>query len=142
MVLPFEPHSIIFSDIKYSVDMSQEMKNQGVPEDRLELLRGVNGAFRPGVLTAVMGVSGAAWLRQSPEVNNETRKMFVEEVMQLVELALLGQALVGLPSVLIELLYLFFPSSALSVTENSYPVEMVCMGMSIHIVWASFVTVR
>lgn len=35
------------------------MKNQGVFEDRLKLLKGVSGAFRPGVLTALMGVSGA-----------------------------------------------------------------------------------
>lgn len=35
------------------------MKDQGVTEDRLQLLRGVTGAFRPGVLTALMGVSGA-----------------------------------------------------------------------------------
>ena len=35
------------------------MKVQGVVEDRLVLLNGVNGAFRPGVLTALMGVSGA-----------------------------------------------------------------------------------
>ena len=35
------------------------MKNQGVVEDRLVLLKGVSGAFRPGVLTALMGVSGA-----------------------------------------------------------------------------------
>ncbi|KDP41963.1 hypothetical protein JCGZ_26981 [Jatropha curcas] len=159
MVLPFEPHSITFEDIRYSVDMPQEMKNQGVTEDRLELLRGVSGAFRPGVLTALMGVSGAgkttlmdvlagrktggyiegnitisgypkkqetfarisgyceqndihsphvtvyesllysAWLRLPPEVNSETRKMFIEEVMKLVELEQLRQALVGLPGV-------------------------------------------
>lgn len=37
----------------------QEMKAQGFPDDRLELLKGVNGAFRPGVLTALMGISGA-----------------------------------------------------------------------------------
>ncbi|KVH98014.1 hypothetical protein Ccrd_023769 [Cynara cardunculus var. scolymus] len=43
MILPFEPHSITFNDVKYSVDMPQ----------------GVSGAFRPGVLTALMGVSGA-----------------------------------------------------------------------------------
>jgi ABC-type multidrug transport system ATPase subunit len=30
-----------------------------VTEDRLVLLKGVSGAFRPGVLTALMGVSGA-----------------------------------------------------------------------------------
>ena len=35
------------------------MKEQGVNEDRLVLLKGVSGAFRPGVLTALMGVSGA-----------------------------------------------------------------------------------
>lgn len=35
------------------------MKRQGVPEDRLQLLRDVSGAFRPGVLTALVGVSGA-----------------------------------------------------------------------------------
>lgn len=35
------------------------MKSQGVLEDRLELLKGVSGAFRPGVLTALMGISGA-----------------------------------------------------------------------------------
>jgi len=35
------------------------MKVQGVEEDRLVLLKGVSGAFRPGVLTALMGVSGA-----------------------------------------------------------------------------------
>ena len=37
----------------------QEMKNQGVPGDKLVLLEGVSGTFRPGVLTALMGVSGA-----------------------------------------------------------------------------------
>ncbi|KAJ1376803.1 P-loop containing nucleoside triphosphate hydrolase [Sesbania bispinosa] len=159
MVLPFEPHSLTFDEITYSVDMPQEMKNRGVTEDRLVLLKGISGAFRPGVLTALMGVSGAgkttlmdvlagrktggyiegsitisgypkkqetfarisgyceqndihspnvtvyesllysAWLRLSPEVNSETRKMFIEEVMELVELNILRRALVGLPGV-------------------------------------------
>nr|TKR97408.1 hypothetical protein D5086_0000214010 [Populus alba] len=159
MVLPFEPHSITFDDVIYSVDMPQEMKVQGVVEDRLVLLNGVNGAFRPGVLTALMGVSGAgkttlmdvlagrktggyidgeikisgypkkqetfarvsgyceqndihspqvtvyesllysAWLRLPPEVDSETRRMFIEEVMDLVELNPLRHALVGLPGV-------------------------------------------
>ena len=35
------------------------MKAQGFTEDRLVLLKAVSGAFRPGVLTALMGVSGA-----------------------------------------------------------------------------------
>ncbi|XP_030971325.1 pleiotropic drug resistance protein 1-like [Quercus lobata] len=159
MVLPFEPHSITFDDIIYSVDMPQEMKNQGVLGDKLVLLEGVSGAFRPGILTALMGVSGAgkttlmdvlagrktggyiegnitisgypkkqetfaricgyceqndihsphvtvyeslvysAWLRLSSEVRFETRQMFIEEVMELVELKPLRQAIVGLPGV-------------------------------------------
>lgn len=35
------------------------MKRQGIEEDRLQLLRDVSGAFRPGILTALVGVSGA-----------------------------------------------------------------------------------
>lgn len=35
------------------------MKTQGVEEDRLQLLRDVSSAFRPGILTALVGVSGA-----------------------------------------------------------------------------------
>ncbi|KAL5539498.1 hypothetical protein UlMin_043230 [Ulmus minor] len=159
MVLPFEPLSITFDEIRYAVDMPQEMKAQGITEDRLELLKGVSGAFRPGVLTALMGVSGAgkttlmdvlagrktggyidgsisingypkkqetfarisgyceqtdihsphvtvyeslvysAWLRLPPEVDSTTRKMFIEEVMELVELTPIREALVGLPGV-------------------------------------------
>ncbi|KAL9264841.1 Pleiotropic drug resistance protein 1-like protein [Drosera capensis] len=159
MILPFEQHFITFDDVRYSVDMPQEMISQGVTEDRLLLLKGVSGSFRPGVLTALMGVSGAgkttlmdvlagrktggyiegnitisgypkkqetfarisgyceqndihsphvtlyesllysAWLRLSPEVDSKTRKMFVEEVMELVELNPLRDALVGLPGV-------------------------------------------
>ncbi|KAL3630029.1 transcription factor [Castilleja foliolosa] len=155
MILPFEPHSITFDDIRYSVDMPAEMKAQGATDDKLELLKGVSGAFRPGVLTALMGVSGAgkttlmdvlagrktggyiegnitisgypknqstfarisgyceqndihspnvtvyeslvysAWLRLPRDIDAETRKMFVEEVMELVELNPLRGALVG-----------------------------------------------
>ncbi|KAL9432590.1 hypothetical protein AB3S75_027592 [Citrus x aurantiifolia] len=157
MVLPFEPHSVTFDEVTYSVDMPKEMKLQGILEDKLMLLNGVSGAFRPGVLTALMGVSGAgkttlmdvlagrktggyitgnitisgypkkqetftrisgyceqndihspfvtvyesllysAWLRLPPEVDSETQKMFIEEIMELVELNPLRQSLVGLP---------------------------------------------
>ncbi|KAL3321596.1 hypothetical protein AABB24_039287 [Solanum stoloniferum] len=159
MILPFEPHSVTFDDVMYSVNMPQEMKDQGATEDRLVLLKGVSGAFRPGVLTALMGVSGAgkttlmdvlagrktggyiegdikisgypkkqdtfarisgyceqndihspyvtvyeslvysAWLRLPHNVDTKTRKMFVEQVMDLVELGPLRSALVGLPGV-------------------------------------------
>lgn len=159
MVLPFQPLSLVFNHVNYYVDMPMEMKRQGILEDRLQLLRDVSGAFRPGVLTALVGVSGAgkttlmdvlagrktggciegsisisgypkkqetftrvsgyceqndihspfvtvyesllysAWLRLPSEVDPKTRKMFVEEVMELVELAPLRQALVGLPGV-------------------------------------------
>ncbi|GLT63837.1 hypothetical protein SLA2020_363700 [Shorea laevis] len=159
MVLPFQPLSLAFNHMNYSVDMPAEMKSQDVEESRLQLLRDVSGAFRPGVLTALVGVSGAgkttlmdvlagrktggyiegtisisgypknqatfarvsgyceqndihspyvtvyesllysAWLRLASDVNKETRKMFVEEVMELVELNPLRNALVGLPGV-------------------------------------------
>lgn len=35
------------------------MKAQGIAENKLQLLNDISGAFRPGVLTALMGVSGA-----------------------------------------------------------------------------------
>nr|DAD28757.1 TPA_asm: hypothetical protein HUJ06_030225 [Nelumbo nucifera] len=159
MVLPFQPLSLAFNHVNYNVDMPDEMKSQGIEESRLQLLRDVSGAFRPGILTALVGVSGAgkttlmdvlagrktggyiegsisisgypknqetfarvsgyceqndihsphvtvyesllysAWLRLAPDVKKETRKMFVDEVMELVELNPLRNALVGLPGV-------------------------------------------
>jgi ABC-type multidrug transport system ATPase subunit len=39
--------------------MFQEMLKQGCTTRRLQLLNNVTGAFRPGVLSALMGVSGA-----------------------------------------------------------------------------------
>ncbi|KAK4709134.1 hypothetical protein R3W88_030059 [Solanum pinnatisectum] len=159
MVLPFQPLSLSFNHVNYYVDMPAEMKTQGIEEDRLQLLRDVSGVFRPGILTALVGVSGAgkttlmdvlagrktggyiegcikisgypknqttfarvsgyceqndihspyvtiyesllysAWLRLPSDVKTETRKMFVEEVMELVELKPLRNALVGLPGI-------------------------------------------
>ncbi|KAG5055430.1 hypothetical protein JHK85_007940 [Glycine max] len=159
MVLPFEPYSITFDEVTYAVDMPQEMRNRGVAEENLVLLKGVRGTFRSGVLTALMGITGtgkttlmdvlagrktggyvggnikisgyrkkqetfarisgyceqndihsphvtvyesllySSWLRLSPDINVETRKIFIEEVMQLVELKPLRHALVGLPGV-------------------------------------------
>lgn len=159
MLLPFQPMSLVFNHINYYVDMPAEMKTQGVEGDRLQLLRDVSGAFRPGILTALVGASGAgkttlmdvlagrktggyiegsisisgypknqetfarisgyceqsdihspnvtvyesvlysAWLRLPAEVKKDTRKMFVEEVMLLVELNPIRNGLVGLPGV-------------------------------------------
>ncbi|XP_078447765.1 pleiotropic drug resistance protein 2-like [Wolffia australiana] len=159
MVLPFKPLSLVFHHLNYYVDMPPEMASQGVQETRLQLLRDVSGAFRPGVLTALVGVSGAgkttlmdvlagrktggyiegcifisgypknqatfarisgyceqndihspnitvyeslvfsAWLRLPPEVSPQTQKMFVEEVMGLIELEDLRDMVVGLPGV-------------------------------------------
>ncbi|KAK1412286.1 hypothetical protein QVD17_33413 [Tagetes erecta] len=60
MILPFTPLSMSFDNISYYVDMPLAMKEEGVADDaKLQLLREVSGAFRPGVLTALMGVSGA-----------------------------------------------------------------------------------
>ncbi|CAL5359023.1 unnamed protein product [Camellia sinensis] len=130
---------------------------QGIPDDRLELLKGVSVAYRPGILTALMGVSGAgkttlmdvlasrktggyidgsitisgypknqetfarvagyceqtdihsphvivyeslqyfAWLLLPSNIDSTTRKTFVDEVMELVELTPLSEALVRLP---------------------------------------------
>ncbi|XXG63181.1 hypothetical protein AAC387_Pa05g1423 [Persea americana] len=114
MVLPFVPLSLAFDNIKYSIDMPPEMKKRGIQDDRLMLLKGVSGAFRPGVLTALMGVSGAGKTTLmdvlagrktsgyiegniSISVDSATRKMFIEEVMELVELTSLRESLVGLP---------------------------------------------
>ncbi|KAF7012500.1 hypothetical protein CFC21_026688 [Triticum aestivum] len=157
IALPFHPLSLSFNHINYCVDMPAEMKEQGFAENRLQLLTDISGAFRPAVLTALVGMSGAgkttlmdvlagrktsgsiegsitlsgypknqetfarisgyceqtdihspnvtvyesilysAWLRLSSDVDEKTRKMFVEEVMTLVELDVLRNTMVGLP---------------------------------------------
>ncbi|MCO5612472.1 hypothetical protein L7F22_066739 [Adiantum nelumboides] len=159
MVLPFRPLSISFENINYFVDMPAEMRTRGVANDRLQLLRGVSGTFRPSILTALVGVSGAgkttlmdvlagrktggyieghisisgypkkqdtfariagyceqtdihspnvtvresvaysAWLRLPKDVDKSARMMFVDEVMELVELGSIQDAIVGLPGV-------------------------------------------
>ncbi|KAD3067411.1 hypothetical protein E3N88_35291 [Mikania micrantha] len=59
MVLPFEPLTITFQDLQYYVEPPPEMREHGFTGKRLQLLSDITGAFRPGVLTALMGVSGA-----------------------------------------------------------------------------------
>ncbi|KAI3697943.1 hypothetical protein L6452_31049 [Arctium lappa] len=159
MVLPFTPLSMSFDNVNYYVDMPLAMQEQGVTEDKLELLREVSGAFRPGVLTALMGISGAgkttlmdvlagrktggyiegdirisgfpkvqetftrisgyceqndihspqvtvyeslvfsAFLRLPKDINKEEKMLFVDEVMELVELDNLKDKIVGIPGV-------------------------------------------
>nr|XP_043635485.1 ABC transporter G family member 31 [Erigeron canadensis] len=59
MTLPFKPLSMTFHNINYFVDMPKDMNLEGVAEKKLQLLSDVSGVFRPGVLTALMGSSGA-----------------------------------------------------------------------------------
>ncbi|KAL0319302.1 UNVERIFIED_CONTAM: ABC transporter G family member 29 [Sesamum angustifolium] len=163
MILPFTPLSMSFDNVSYFVDMPQAMKEKGATEEKLQLLCELTGAFRPGVLTALMGVSGAgkttlmdvlagrktrgyikgeirisgfpkrqetfarisgyceqndihspqvtihesliysAFLRLPKEVGKEEKlartSMFVGEVMHLVELDDLKDAIVGIPGV-------------------------------------------
>ncbi|KAI3814129.1 hypothetical protein L1987_18876 [Smallanthus sonchifolius] len=159
MVLPFQPLSLVFNRVNYYIDTPYEMKARGIKDNRLQLIKDVSGVFRPGILTALIGVSGAgkttlmdvlasrktggytegnifisgypknqstfarvsgyceqndihspnvtvyesllysAWLRLSSDVNTSTRKIFVDELMDLVELHPLRNAMVGLPGV-------------------------------------------
>lgn len=65
MVLPFEPMTMTFKDLHYWVQIPKESAKDrahvhmegGTPW--LELLLGISGAFRPNVLTCLMGVTGA-----------------------------------------------------------------------------------
>ncbi|EEC84378.1 hypothetical protein OsI_30929 [Oryza sativa Indica Group] len=58
-ILPFVPVYMTFEDIRYSIDMPKALKVQGMAGSWLELLKDLSGSFRPGVLTALMGISGA-----------------------------------------------------------------------------------
>nr|XP_027114920.1 pleiotropic drug resistance protein 3-like isoform X1 [Coffea arabica] len=59
MVLPFEPLTVVFQDLQYYIDTPVEVKEHGFSRKKLQLLCDITGAFRPGVLTALMGVTGA-----------------------------------------------------------------------------------
>ncbi|KAF6262509.1 ATP-binding cassette transporter [Scenedesmus sp. NREL 46B-D3] len=64
VALPFTPMSVAFKDISYYVDMPAGAKGSSGADSsggkaQLQLLHGITGSFRPGVLTALMGVSGA-----------------------------------------------------------------------------------
>ncbi|KAL3515880.1 hypothetical protein ACH5RR_022782 [Cinchona calisaya] len=59
MVLPFEPLTVVFKNLQYYIDTPLAMKEPGFSQEKLKLLCDITGTFRPGVLTALMGVSGA-----------------------------------------------------------------------------------
>ncbi|KAI5579409.1 hypothetical protein BDE02_08G087600 [Populus trichocarpa] len=59
LVLPFELFTFTFKDVQYYVDTPLEMRKRGFLPKRLQLLSDITGAFRPGILTALMGASGA-----------------------------------------------------------------------------------
>ncbi|GLU07181.1 hypothetical protein SLE2022_241480 [Rubroshorea leprosula] len=59
MVLPFEPKTLTFENVQYFVDTPKKLREQGFLQKRLQLLQDITGTFRPGILTALMGVSGA-----------------------------------------------------------------------------------
>ncbi|KAJ0099899.1 hypothetical protein Patl1_19827 [Pistacia atlantica] len=54
MALPFEPLTLTFENVQYFADTPKVFQRK-----RLQLLQDFTGAFRPGILTALMGVSGA-----------------------------------------------------------------------------------
>ncbi|KAK8998889.1 hypothetical protein V6N11_070068 [Hibiscus sabdariffa] len=54
MVLPFQPLTVAFRNVRYYVNVPVGFKHE-----RLQLLSDITGAFQPGILTALMGVSGA-----------------------------------------------------------------------------------
>ncbi|GLT73870.1 hypothetical protein SLA2020_457000 [Shorea laevis] len=59
MCLPFQPLTVAFREVQYFVDVPTEMRKNGFNQKKLQLLHDITGAFRPGILTALMGVSGA-----------------------------------------------------------------------------------
>ncbi|KAL5582721.1 hypothetical protein UlMin_015163 [Ulmus minor] len=59
MVLPFTPLTVVFQDVQYYIETPLIMKERGFAQKRLQLLTDITGFFRPGILTALMGVSGA-----------------------------------------------------------------------------------
>ncbi|KAL8105525.1 hypothetical protein AgCh_029351 [Apium graveolens] len=58
-VLPFEPLTLTFENVQYFVDTPLEMRKKGFKDKRIQLIHNMTGVFRPGILTALMGVTGA-----------------------------------------------------------------------------------
>ncbi|KAH9724097.1 ABC transporter G family member 37 [Citrus sinensis] len=113
MILPFEPLTVTFEDLRYYVDIPSAMRKNGFNQTRLQLLSDISGTFRPGILTALMGVSGAgkttlmdvlSGRKTGGIIEGDIRiggypKEFVNEVLQTIELDGIKDSLVGLPGV-------------------------------------------
>ncbi|TQE04343.1 hypothetical protein C1H46_010128 [Malus baccata] len=124
MALPFQPLSLVFNHVNYFVDMPlmelrkitfncYEIKTGGYIEGTInisgypkkqETFARVSGYCEQNDIhsphvTVYESLLYSAWLRLASDVNTQTRKMFVEEVMALVELNPLRDSLVGLPGI-------------------------------------------
>ncbi|KAK2646926.1 hypothetical protein Ddye_022121 [Dipteronia dyeriana] len=113
IALPFEPLTITFKDVQYYVDTPPgiEMRKHGFNQKKLQLLNGITGAFRPGILTSLMCVSGAgkttlmdvlSGRKTGGTIEGEIRiggypKRFVAEVIETIELDDTKDSLVGVP---------------------------------------------
>ncbi|KAL2652291.1 hypothetical protein R1flu_020419 [Riccia fluitans] len=59
MIMPFRPLAMSFKNINYYFSKPTEMRREGASTARLQLLEGVTGAFRPGMLSALVGANGS-----------------------------------------------------------------------------------
>ncbi|KAK4372799.1 hypothetical protein RND71_008183 [Anisodus tanguticus] len=66
MVLPFEPHSISFDDVVYSVDMPQEMKEQA--------LMGVSGAGKTTLMDVLAGRKTGGYIDGDIKISGYPKK--------------------------------------------------------------------
>ncbi|KAL4447582.1 hypothetical protein ABPG75_004801 [Micractinium tetrahymenae] len=68
-VIPFTPCTLTFKNVEYSVPLPPDADKEradvpsaGPHAGNLRLLKGIDGVFRPAILTALMGASGATTL--------------------------------------------------------------------------------
>ncbi|KAE8711890.1 ABC transporter G family member 37 [Hibiscus syriacus] len=115
MALPFQPLMVAFRDVKYDVNVPVGFKHQ-----KVQLLSDVTGAFHPGILTALMGVSGAgkttlmdvlSGRKTGGTIEGEIRiggylkvqdafaRNFINEVLETIELDEIKDSVVGIAGV-------------------------------------------
>ncbi|KAI8541803.1 hypothetical protein RHMOL_Rhmol08G0090300 [Rhododendron molle] len=59
LVLSFEPMMITFNNVQYFINAPKKTGEHESKTERVQLLKDITGTFRDGVLTALMGASGA-----------------------------------------------------------------------------------